>query len=653
MRLFLTLLLILLPTLVSAVEFDENTRTLSLGPATQVFEDPTGAATIKQVSSPEGQSRFSALEGNALNAGFSESVFWLKVTLTYRPVNPVAFADWLLELAYPPMDHVDLYLASETAEPSLTWQTGDMLPFDSRQVKQNNYLFELNLAPNQSKTAYVRVSSHGSVQAPLNLWASHAYIEAQPARLYILGMIYGVLAVMLVYNLFIYLSVRDRSYLYYILYICCFGLYQVSINGAGIEFLWPNSPWWANTSTTFLIGAAILFASQFARKFLQTPRLGRWLDVPLQLMTACAAVIMLLSLTQDYGIALRLVTGLVLLFTPVILLIGIVAWLRGRRVARYFIFAWSAFLLGGVINTTMLLGLLPNNFWTMYASQIGSVVEVALLSLALADRINTLRERQAHILAQSGRDLEALNQQLAVSNRLKDEFLAMLTHELRTPMNGVIGSLELMQMNGAEDDIELYRQTAADSAQNMMGIVNGILTLTELQAGRIEVHSEAFSLRHLLFQLRSTFEPPARSKALALSVELDEALPDSLQGDALKLRQCLECLVDNAIKFTRQGSIRVCVKGHTDDQQVRLLIDVIDTGIGFVRLDEDTLYANFYQVDGSMTREYGGLGIGLAICRQLIELQGGRLSHQSEPGNGSQFRLSLDIARAKPPQQDL
>ncbi|NBB12401.1 hybrid sensor histidine kinase/response regulator [Pseudomonas sp. SLFW] len=646
MRVLLTLLLILLPTLASALEFDETTRTLSLGRATQVFEDPSGSATIEQVASLEGQAQFHALDAGALNAGYSESAFWLKVQLTYRPANPVASADWLLELAYPPMDHVDLYMASETAEPSLTWRTGDMLPFQSRQIKQNNYLFDLNLKANETKTVYVRVASHGSVQAPLNLWASHAYIEDQPSRLYILGMIYGVLLVMLVYNLFIYVSVRDTSYLYYILYISCFGLYQVSVNGAGIEYLWPDNPWWANVSTTFLIAAAILFASQFARKFLQTPGLGRWLDSPLVLMMLCAAVIMILSLTMDYGIALRLVTGLVLLFTPVILLIGIVAWLKGRRVARYFIFAWSAFLLGGVINATMLLGHLPNNFWTMYASQIGSVVEVALLSLALADRINTMRDRQTQIMAQSSKELETLNQQLAVSNRLKDEFLATLTHELRTPMNGVIGSLELMQMEVCDEEIALYRQTAADSAQNMMGIVNGILTLTELQAGRIGVQCEAFSLRHLLFQVRSTFEPLARNKALSLSVELDETLPDSLLGDSLKLRQCLDCLLDNAIKFTKSGAIRLCVGGHAHDQQVRLLLDVIDTGIGFVRLDEDTLYANFYQVDGSMTREYGGLGIGLAICRKLIELQGGRLSHQSEPGVGSQFRLSVDVERA-------
>ena len=642
------MLLAWLPVVAGAVDFDENTRSLPLAQAVQVLEDPTGEATIDDVTTGALAGDFRHLQTASLNAGYSRSAFWLKVVLNYRPIDPDAVPDWLLELAYPPMDHVDLYLPDEAGRLSMAWQTGDMLPFSSRQIKQNNYLFDLNVRANQPQTVYLRVASHGSIQAPLILWSSHAYIEDQPGRLYILGIIYGALAGMLAYNLFIFLSVRDPSYLYYILYITCFGLYQLSVNGAGIEFLWPDNPWWANVSTTFLIAAAILFASQFSRTLLQTPRLGRWLDTPLVLMMICAGAIMALSLAADYGLALRLVTGLVLVFTLAVFFIGIAAGLKGQRVARYFILAWSAFLLGGAINATMLLGFLPNTFLTMYASQIGSVIEVTLLSLALADRINSMREQQAQITAQASRDLALLNQQLAISNRLKDEFLATLTHELRTPMNGVIGSLELMQMDGTQEDIELYRQTASDSAQNMVGIVNGILTLTELQAGRVQARNEMFSLRHVLFQVRSSHEPQAREKGLTMSVDVDEAMPDSLMGDAAKLRQCMECLLDNAVKFTSAGTVKIRVSGqYSDAQHVRLLIDVIDTGIGFSRLDEATLYQTFFQVDGSMTREYGGLGIGLAICRQLIELQGGRLSHQSEPGAGSQFRLSLDLLRAK------
>ncbi|MEB0043201.1 7TM diverse intracellular signaling domain-containing protein [Pseudomonas sp. MH10] len=647
MRYLLIMLVAWLPLLAGAVEFDETTRTLPLGRAVQVFEDVTGDATIEEVSDPTLQGRFRDLNAEALNAGYSRSAYWLKVDLQFRPEHLDARPDWLLEMAYPPMDHVDLYTADASGRFRLAWQTGDMLPFSSRQIKQNNFLFDLNLPPDEVKTLYVRVAGHGSIQAPLALWSSHAYIEAQPARIYVLGLIYGMLVGMLIYNLFIYIGVRDTSYLYYILYIASFGLYQISVNGAGIEFFWPNNPWWANASTPFLVGSAVFFASQFSRHFLQTPSLNRWLDRSLKLLMAFAAVVMVLSVTMDYGVALRLATGLVLLFTLVIVATGITAKVRGLRVARYYIVAWSVFLSGGLINAFMLMGYLPNNFLTMYSSQIGSVLEVALLSLALADRINMMREQQAQILFEAGQKLERLNQKLETSNRLKDEFLATLTHELRTPMNGVIGSLELMQMMPMDSEFQLYQQTAANSAQDMMGMVNGILTLTELQAGKLYAVNEPFSLRWLVAELRRQYVSEAQAKHLSFFIELDEALPDSLLGDVSKLQQCIGCLLDNAIKFTKTGSVSVRITGKSDYLQTHtVLIEVIDSGIGFGRLDEAALYQTFFQVDGSMTREYGGLGIGLAICRQLIGLMGGTLSHQSEPGRGSCFTLRVELGHS-------
>lgn len=134
------------------------------------------------------------------------------------------------------------------------------------------------------------------------------------------------------------------------------------------------------------------------------------------------ALVMVLAVSMPYGVALRMATVLALLFTVSIFAAGLYAWWRGLRVARWFIIAWTAFLLGGLVNTLMVLGYLPNVFITMYASQLGSALEVALLSLALADRINSLREQQAQTLRDTGRTLEQLNLQLAGSNRLKDEF---------------------------------------------------------------------------------------------------------------------------------------------------------------------------------------------------------------------------------------
>lgn len=644
MRHIVFVLLFSLSWLAQAVEFDEHTRYLTLGPQMQVFEDVRGDATIEQVSSAALSGSFRTNGKAVLNAGYSRSVFWLRVDLLYRPRETSAARNWLLELAYPPLDNLELYLPDGAGGYRLAAQTGDALPFSSRQIKQNNYLFELGLNPGEPLRLYLRAQSQGSMQMPLGLWAPEAFIEAQPARIYVLGIIYGVLLVMLIYNLFIFLSVRDTSYLYYILYIASFGLYQVSVNGAGIQYFWPNDPWWANASTPFLIGSAALFGCQFARSFLHTGEHSPWVDRLLLLLMAVGLLTMVLALTTSYATALRLATYLALAFTVVIFTAGILAWLRGMRVARYFIIAWSAFLVGGVINTLMVLGYLPYSFFTMYSSQFGSALEVGLLSLALADRINAMKEERTRILQQAGDELEALNRELAESNRLKDEFLATVTHELRTPMNGVIGSLELMQTVKMDVELEQYHKTAATSARDMMRMVGDILALTELQAGKLYPRREPFSLRGLVDGLRAQYSPRATDKGLGFVVELEDSLPDTLEGDAGKLAQALGYLLDNAVKFSHQGQVTLRVQAAGPlSGSMPLRIEVLDTGIGFVAPEEGRLYQRFHQLDGSMTRQYGGLGVGLAICRQLVELLGGRLQHHSAPGQGSAFSVELEL----------
>ncbi|CAI8703875.1 two-component system, sensor histidine kinase LadS [Pseudomonas sp. IT-P12] len=641
---YLLMLLFCLPLMASAVEFDEFTQSLPLGRTLQVFEDAGGQATIDEVLAQAASGQFKPHDKATLNAGYSRSAFWLKIDLHYRPINPAAQRTWLLELAYPPLDRLDLYLPDAAGTYHLIRQTGDALPFDSREIRQNNYLFDLSFTPGQAQTVYLRLQSEGSIQAPVTLWSSTAFLEEQPVRLYVLGLIYGVLLGMLVYNLFIYLSVRDTSYLYYIVYIASFGLYQLSVNGAAVQYFWPNNPWWANAATPFFIGCAGLFGSQFARSFLQTATLSRWLDRLLLALIAFGALVVGLSLMTSYALALRLATALALTFTVVIFAAGLFSWWRGLRVARYFIIAWSAFLLGGIVNTLMVLGYLPNVFLTMYSSQIGSAIEVALLSLALADRINAMREQQAQTLLDAGQKLEVLNQQLEHGNKLKDEFLATLTHELRTPMNGVIGSLELMQTVEMNPELEQYQQTAAGSARDMMRMVNGILTLTELQAGKLKANASTFSLRSVIDALRMQFEGNASGKSLDFKVDVAPGLPDRVHGDSSKLAQCLECLLDNAIKFTRVGGVALRVTGKpVASGRLALSFAVIDTGIGFTDLGEATLYQRFFQLDGSMTREHGGLGVGLAICRQLVDLLGGQLTHRSEPGRGSRFQLDVEF----------
>ncbi len=644
LRLSLLLLLIGLPSWAAAISFDEYTEQLPLGTTVQFFEDVRGTASIADVSSAALDDSFWHAQSAVFNAGYTRSAYWLRVDLHYQPQHAVGQKSWLLDLAYPPLDHVDLYLPDAQGRFQLVKRSGDFWPFNQRQIKQSGFLFDLPLLPEQSQRVYLRVQTAGSLQTPLTLWAPAAYLENLTLHTYLLGIIYGMMSVMLLYNLFIYLSVRDASYLYYIFYIAAIGLYQASSNGVAVQYLWPDNPGIANAAPPFLIGATALCGAQFVRSFLQIQSFSRGLDLALKLAMAGGLALILLTLSIGYATPLKLAPYVALPFLLLCLTAGVMACRRGLRVARYFLLAWSAFLVGSLIYTLMVMGYLPNTFITLYAGQIGAAMEVTLLSVALADRINVMKEERGQVLHESSRKLQGLNQQLAISNQLKDDFLATVSHELRTPMSSVIGSLELMQTLEMNPELAQYQSIAAASARDMLQMVSNMLMLTELQAGRQYAGHGAFSLRGLIEHQRHQFAARAAAKGLAFTLTLDHRLPDTLIGDGHKLGQCLGYLLDNAIKFTHVGAVGVHVAAlHSDAKHVQLQIQVRDSGVGFDNPDDGRLYQRFLQLDGSLTREYGGLGIGLAICRQLIELLGGQLSHSSQRGQGSQFSLCLPL----------
>jgi len=237
-----------------------------------------------------------------------------------------------------------------------------------------------------------------------------------------------------------------------------------------------------------------------------------------------------------------------------------------------------------------------------------------------------------------------MNRELAESNRLKDQFLANVTHELRTPMHGVIGSLELMRTLELDGELEQYQRIATGSARDMMQLVNDILALTELQAGKLRARNEPFSLRIVADELYAEYGARAATRGLSFDLRLDGQLPEILVGDASKLKQSLGYLLDNAIKFTLRGGVTLAVTGYEAAPGYMLDVAVIDTGVGFDAPVDDSLFEYFRQLDGSMTRQYGGLGIGLSLCKQLVELQGGTVSCRSEPGRGSRFQVLLPVA---------
>ncbi|MBA3581014.1 MAG: GGDEF domain-containing protein [Gammaproteobacteria bacterium] len=362
---------------------------ISLANVVEVLEDPSGKLTLDDVTNGAAANRFVVSDTDQLNFGYSTSVHWARFTLA-----PYDNENLLFEVAFPLLDYVDFYYVYKNNNhiQNVHQRAGDKLPFSARPIEHRFFLFPLPEQIIEPTTFYLRFESEGANQAPLKIWRQIDYLKTAKDHSLVYGLYYGIILVMALYNLFLYLYVRDRIYLAYVCYITTFCLVQATLNGFSYEYLWPYWPWWASQAPTILLGVVSFFAFDFARRFLTTPHLLPRLD-------RCMAILMYLCLLSvgvtvlvSYTVGTNIVTLLAFSLACTIMTAAVLVLRQGYRPARYFFLAWFGFLLGIAINCLMYFGLIPRNALTSHALQVGSALEVILLSLAIADRMHVLQE---------------------------------------------------------------------------------------------------------------------------------------------------------------------------------------------------------------------------------------------------------------------
>ncbi len=639
-----------------------------------LYEDKSATLTIDSVVSSNHASKFFASQEESPNFGYTSSVYWARFSVVSQNPN-VPY--WYLEFAYPMFDCIELYMPTSTGTFALK-RAGDALAFSEREIAYRNYVFSL---PNciDTMTYFLRLQTQSSMSIPLKIWTPASFKDKTIAEVFVLGLYYGIFLVMVLYNAFLAISLRDKSYAFYVFYVLGFGVFQLTWNGLAYQFLWPDAVWWNNLAPAFFIAFAGFWVANFSRSFLNLKRFLPAIDKLLIALTLFCVVAMGLSMLLPYMHAIRLVYAVPLTLLPIVIPAAVFCLRKGFRPAGYFLMAWTLFLVTSVFAVLRNLGLVPTNFFTIYGTQIGSALEVILLSLGLADRINSLRiekekaEAEAKLREMADRfviessireaeierlkNVELANALIQVeqqkniaqkANEFKTELLGIAAHDLKNPLQSIMGFAELIREKASSDsDISQMAAAISASSKRMSKLITDLLQTAALDSGQLILHKEKIALSQLLASAIEQNRTHAARKQQTLELICKQDC--ILEVDVERMNEVLDNLISNAMKYSAQGKriiIRSLIKYQAEesDREPAVCIAIQDEGQGLSEEDMKKLFGRFQRLSAHPTANESSTGLGLSIVKQLVELHGGKVWAESEgKGKGATFFVELPI----------
>ena len=380
-------------------------ESIKLGEHLVYFEDGRDSLKLQDVRSLSSEA-WKKSNMATPNFGYTDSAYWFQIRLKSHdlPLNK------LLTIQYALLDHIELYVI-ENGKLRSEYLTGDTFAFDQRPVRHRDFIFPLEFDANQTLELYLKVKTEGSLQIPIALWEQDQFIWKDQDEMLIKAIYYGMMFVLMLYNLFLFLSIRERSYLYYGGLVVSMLVLMSGAHGFLYQYLYPQSPEIHKLVMLLAVPGVMLFAGLFSCSFLSLPKVAPRLNLFVNTLNVMFLLSIVGAFFLPYDISTRISVFLAIPSSMVIMFSGPYAWSRGQVSARYFTYAWAFLLTGIVVSASSKFGFLPRNNFTEYALNWGSAIEAILLSFALADRFN--RERQAKFIAQQAQLEEAKQRKTA------------------------------------------------------------------------------------------------------------------------------------------------------------------------------------------------------------------------------------------------
>ncbi|PXW93676.1 diguanylate cyclase [Sphaerotilus hippei] len=393
-------------------------------PRLRLMIDDRAAVTLDQALSRLREDRWwHPVASDRITWGYTSAAYWFLIDLPPAGPAPGA-AERLLEVAYPVLDHVDMVLLDEQGRVLRRQITGDALPFVQRAVAHRHFLLPIDQPA--ARQVLVRVQTTSSMQFPSRLWQRSEFEDHSQADLLVQGLYFGVMLGMLAYNLFLFFGLGERVYLWYVLWVACMTAFLGSLNGLSFQYLWPEAVGWNDTAIVFFLALAMAFAGRFMMVFMDLGQRRGWMLRVMQVFQVLTFLSAALAFVLPYLQAIVLLISLAMLNIAVAMVVSTARSREGFAPARVFMIAWGLVFLGGMLLALNKFGLLPRNLVTESGSQIGSAVEVVLLSLGLAARLNNERRLR-----------EAAQAEVIVTQREANERLEARVAERTSELEGL------------------------------------------------------------------------------------------------------------------------------------------------------------------------------------------------------------------------
>ena len=638
----------------------------------EVLEDPSRQLSLADVQKPEIAARFNATRAvaEALNFGISDSAFWLRMKVRNSSNSAT---DQLLEVSYPRLIRVDFFGVSPGL-PDRAIASGYSRPFEDRVYKHRFFIFPVAMPAQSEQVIYLRVESRTSVEVPAKLWNRSAFHHYERIDYMAQAAFFGMAAAMMLFNLLLLISLRDRGYLFYILFVGSNVLAVASSTGLGIEYLWGDTPAWSTISFAIAAHLTGIFLLAFMRHMIGTASLLPRFDKVLKLVIvihALACMGTFISYQIAATLAMTIGTALLILF------VALVGCFNRQRSAYVFLAAFSMLLIGVIVLALRIWGVLPTNFITVSGLQLGAAVEMIVLAFALADRFHVLRaekeKAQAQIvesLRSSERVLEArveertaeLSATVARLQRTQDDLVhaeklaslgslvAGVSHELNTPIGNALTTASTMQ-----DDAKDFQRAVTDGSVKRSTLDGFVLRSVDMSAllvrscyraahlissfkqvavDQTSEHQRQFDLLTLVEDNVASLRPSFKGATWDIEVDVPSGINcDSYPGP---LGQVLVNLIQNAAVHAFESKPTGLLRISASATAGTVEIIVSDDGDG---MSKETL-ARIFEPFFTTRLGKGGSGLGLVICRNIVTgVLGGQLIATSQPGAGSQFAV--------------